>query len=151
MPGKAQALAPTVEQIATDQAVRGDVTESMAEMLTAVRDVRVANVGGRWVIDVSWLARVALDAGLVARVGELDRTVLKLTRVGRETVTRVYAERALAELLRLARRYQQVREEAEADAAEAAAQKTRRHYIVTALAVAAGFTAGALTVVLTQL
>lgn len=126
MPGRTQALVDTVEQIAAGQARRGDITDSMAELLTAARDYRVVNVGGRWVIDVSWLARVALDAGLVAQVGEVDRTLLRLTRSGRAAVARVWGLRALAEAVRAARTYSSGHEAGVADERAAAAEQARR-------------------------
>ncbi|TDC34221.1 hypothetical protein E1211_17900 [Micromonospora sp. 15K316] len=88
----------------TDTAARAataTVTDPMGELLTAVRDYRVVNVGGRWVIDVSWLGRAALDAGLVAQVGEVDRTLLKLTRTGRVAVSHWWTMRALTAAVRV--------------------------------------------------
>lgn len=94
--GTAQTVDEATDRFAADRAALGDITEPMAEVLTAVHGWRVAKVGDQWAIDVSRLARVALRAGLVARVGEDGRTLLKLTAAGRAAVTRIHADRRLA-------------------------------------------------------
>jgi hypothetical protein len=133
MAGKADAVNTTLARLtqeAAAQTVAGDITEQMAEVLTAARDNRVEVVGGRWVIDVSWWSRVAMRAHLAACDTDRNgRAVLKLTDAGRAMVTRIWAARVLADALRVAnaRRngFQYAQQLADAEAAQRAEQRRR--------------------------
>lgn len=146
--GKAEAMALiTDEGYATLPTAGSIATDSLDGLLTAMQNWKVANVGGQWFIDVSPLARTAIDAGLAARVGDDGRTLLKLTAAGRAMVTRIHANRLLAQ----ARQSTQDYRRGKADALALARPQTLRRWRNTAALVAFGlgmFTAGTATAVL---
>ncbi|MFY1595550.1 hypothetical protein [Micromonospora sp. WMMD737] len=143
--GKTAAVAQVIAE-ATRPA--GHSAGDLEELLIAVRAGRVVAIGSRWVIDVSWLARAAIDAGLTAKVGVEDQARLKLTTAGRVTVSRLCADRVLAEAKRIARAHRRGRERAEqehADRVAAQGRQSTRSAVGAALFGLGMFAAGAAT------
>ncbi|WP_431728526.1 hypothetical protein [Verrucosispora sp. TAA-831] len=91
--GKTVAIAPILRQAAIEQAKTGTIAPALEEFLVAARDGRVTLMGAQWVIAANHEARVAIDAGLVAKVGDHDQARLKPTKAGRQALGRIFWDR----------------------------------------------------------
>ncbi|WP_146605753.1 hypothetical protein [Micromonospora craterilacus] len=106
MAGRTTAPATVAQRAAVEQATTGITAGALDEFLVAARDGRVVSMGGQWVIAASHEARVAIEAGLVAKIGDHEQARLKPTKAGRHTLGQICWEHISAKMQMVEKAYQ---------------------------------------------